>query len=55
LKRALKVLGFRRSWSCRLSERRSERSSETREKPCDTRASRPAMAPVAGTMLAGRA
>src|SRR5687767_16035234 len=38
-------------WAVRDS--RSERSSDTRANDCDTRASRDAITPVAGTMLVG--
>ena len=49
----LKLTGDRRRLTCRLSERRSERISVTREKRGETRESVSAIAPVAGTMLDG--
>src|SRR6476469_2403247 len=53
MRRALYCPGDRRNDSCRLSERRSERCSVTREKSGDTRPSRSAIDPVVGTMSFG--
>jgi hypothetical protein len=44
-------IGDRPTMSCAVRDWRSERISETREKSCDTRASRDAMLPVIGSML----
>src|SRR5688572_10215310 len=46
-----RLIGESRTLTCPVCDLRSDRTSETRANDCEMRASRAAMAPVAGTML----